>query len=60
MTHKEIIKITLTPYKSLVLQKAHDFAENYLDADTLPEELYNLLEELSNVTDKLMDMSTDN
>ena len=60
MTHTEIIKITLTPYESLVLQKAHDFAENYLDADTLPEELYNLLEELSNVTDKLMNMSTDN
>lgn len=59
MTHKEIIKITLTPYESLVLQKAHDFAEDNLDADTLPEELYTLLETLLDVTNKLMNMSTD-
>lgn len=56
MTHQEIIKVTFTPYESQVLQKAHDFADDNLDADTLPEELYTLLEELLNVTEKLMEM----
>ena len=60
MTYKEVIKVTFTPYEYQILCKAHDFAEDNLDADTLPEKLYTLLEELLNVTNKLMEMSTDN
>ena len=59
MTHKEVIKVTFIHYEYQILRKAHDFAEDNLDADTLPEELYTLLEKLLDVTNKLMDMSTD-
>ena len=59
MTHKEVIKVTFIPYEYQILRKAHDFAEDNLDADALPEELYTLLETLLDVTNKLMNMSTD-
>ena len=60
MTHKEVIQVTFIPYEYQILRKAHDFAEDNLDADTLPEELYTLLEQLLDVTNKLMNMSADN
>lgn len=59
MTFKETIKVTFQPYEYQILRKAHDFSEDNLDADTLPKELYTLLETLFDVTNKLMDMSTD-
>ena len=60
MTYKEVIQVTFTPYEYQTLRKVHDFAEDNLDADALPEELYTLLEKLLDVTNKLMNMSADN
>ena len=39
MTYKEVIKVTFTPYDYQILCKADDFAEDNLDAETLPEKL---------------------
>ena len=59
MTFKETIKITITPYEYTILRKAYDFACDNIEED-LPEELYELLKKLQDVTNKLMNMSTDN
>lgn len=59
MTYKEVIKVTFIPYEYQIIRKAYDFARENLDTD-MPEELYGLIEELQDVTNKLMNMSTDN
>lgn len=59
MTYKEVVKVTFIPYEYQIIRKAYDFACENLEED-MPEELYGLLEELQDVTNKLMNMSTDN
>jgi hypothetical protein len=59
MTYKEIVKVTFTPYEEMILRKAYDFACENLEED-MPEDLYGLLEELQDVTKKLMNIGTDN
>lgn len=59
MTYREVIKVTFIPYEYQIIRKAYDFACENLEA-SMPEELYELLEELQDVTNKLMMMSTDN
>lgn len=59
MTYKEVVKVTFIPYEYQIIRKAYDFACDSLE-EGMPEELYGLLEELQDVTNKLMDMSTDN
>lgn len=59
MTYREVIKVTFIPYEYQIIRKAYDFACDSLEA-SMPEELYGLLEELQDVTNKLILMSTDN
>lgn len=59
MTYKEVVQVTFAPYEYQILRKAYDFACENLE-DNMPEELYELLEKLQDVTNKLMCMSTDN
>lgn len=59
MTYKEVVKITFAPWEYQVLHKAYDFACENLEED-MPEELYGLLEELQDVTNKLLAMSAVN
>ena len=58
MTYKEVVKVTFIPYEYQIIRKAYDFACENLEED-MPEELYGLLEELQDVTNKLMNLSTD-
>lgn len=58
MTYKEVVKVTFIPYEYQIIRKAYDFACDNLE-ENMPEELYGLLEELQDVTNKLMNMSTD-
>jgi len=55
MTYKEVVKVTFIPYEYQIIRKAYDFACENLEED-MPEELYGLLEELQDVTNKLMMM----
>lgn len=55
MTYKEVVKVTFVPWEYQVLRKAYDFACENL-GDDMPEELYGLLEELQDVTNKLLAM----
>ncbi len=59
MTYKEVVKITFAPWEYQILRKAYDFACENLE-DDMPEELYGLLEELQDVTNKLLAMSAVN
>ena len=59
MTYKEVMQVTFAPHEYQILRKAYDFACENLE-DNMPEELYELLEKLQDVTNKLMCMSTDN
>lgn len=59
MTYKEVVKVTFIPYEYQIIRKAYDFACENLE-ENMPEELYGLLEELQDITNKLMNMSTDN
>ena len=58
MTYNEVVKVTFIPYEYQIIRKAYDFACENLEED-MPEELYGLLEELQDVTNKLMNLSTD-
>lgn len=55
MTFKETIKVNFQPYEYAILDKAYQFASENIDED-MPEELYELLNELQDVTNKLMMM----
>lgn len=55
MTFKETIKVNFQPYEYAILDKAYQFAAETIDED-MPEELYALLNELQDVTNKLMMM----
>ncbi len=55
MTYKEVVKVTFIPYEYQIIRKAYDFACENLE-EGMPEELYGLLEELQDVTNKLMAM----
>ena len=55
MTFKETIKVNFQPYEYAILDKAYQFAAENIDED-MPEELYALLNELQDVTNKLMMM----
>lgn len=55
MTFKETVKVTFEPYEYTILDKAYQFAYENLEED-MPEELYELLNELQDVTNKLMMM----
>ena len=55
MTFKETIKVNFQPYDYAILDKAYQFAAENIDED-MPEELYTLLNELQDVTNKLMMM----
>ena len=59
MTYKEVVKVTFIPWEYQVLRKAYDFSFENL-GDDMPEELYGLLEELQDVTKKLLAMSAVN
>lgn len=55
MTFKETIKVNFQPYEYAILDKAYQFASETMDED-MPEELYELLNELQDVTNRLMMM----
>ena len=55
MTFKEAVKVTFQPYEYAILDKAYQFASENIE-DDMPEELYELLNELQDVTNKLMMM----
>ena len=55
MTYKATVKITFQPYEYRILDQANQFAIESREED-MPEELYGLLEELQDVTNKLMHM----
>lgn len=55
MTFKQTVKVTFQPYESKILEEAYEFASTNIDED-MPEELYELLNELQDVTNKLMMM----
>lgn len=55
MTFKETVKVTFQPYEYSILDKAHQFASDTIEED-MPEELYALLNELQDVTNRLMAM----
>lgn len=55
MTFKKTVKVTFQPYESKILEEAYEFASTNIDED-MPEELYELLNELQDVTNKLMMM----
>ena len=59
MTYKEVVKVTFLPCEYQILSKAYYFACENLE-ENMPEELYKLLEELQDVTNKLMNLDTDN
>jgi len=55
MTFKETVKVNFQPYEYQILDKAYQFACDNIE-DDLPEELYELLNELQEVTNRLMGM----
>lgn len=55
MTFKETVKVNFQPYEYAILDKAYQFASENIDED-MPEQLYELLNELQDVTNKLMMM----
>jgi len=55
MTFKKTVKVAFQPYEYAILDKAYEFASTNIDED-MPEELYELLNELQDVTNKLMMM----
>ena len=55
MTYKETVKVTFQPYEYAILDKAYQFASENMEED-MPEELYELLNELQDVTNRLMYM----
>lgn len=55
MTFKKTVKVAFQPYEYTILDKAYEFASTNIDED-MPEELYELLNELQDVTNKLMMM----
>lgn len=55
MTFKETVKVNFQPYEYAILDKAYQFASENIDED-MPDELYELLNELQDVTNKLMMM----
>lgn len=55
MTFKHTVKVNFQPYEYAILDKAYEFASTSIDED-MPEELYELLNELQDVTNKLMMM----
>lgn len=55
MTYKETVKVTFQPYEYEILDKAYEFAYSNMEED-MPEQLYELLNELQDVTNKLMAM----
>ena len=55
MTFEETVKVNFQPYEYAILDKAYQFAAETIDED-MPEELYALLNELQDVTNKLMMM----
>ena len=55
MTFEETVKVNFQPYEYAILEKAYQFASENVD-DDMPEELYELLNELQDVTNRLMMM----
>ena len=55
MTFKETVKVNFQPYEHAILDKAYQFASENIDEE-MPDELYELLNELQDVTNKLMMM----
>lgn len=55
MTFEETVKVNFQPYEYAILDKAYQFASENID-DDMPEELYELLNELQDVTNRLMIM----
>ena len=55
MTFEETVKVNFQPYEYAILDKAYQFASENID-DDMPEELYELLNELQDVTNRLMMM----
>lgn len=55
MTFKETVKVTFQPYEYAILDKAYQFASENIEED-MPEKLYELLNELQDVTNELMMM----
>lgn len=55
MTFEETVKVNFQPYEYAILDKAYQFASENVD-DDMPEELYELLNELQDVTNRLMMM----
>ena len=55
MTFKETVKVNFQPYEYAILDKAYQFASENIDED-MPEALYELLNELQDVANKLMMM----
>ena len=55
MTFKETIKVDFEPYEYAILDKAYQFASENIDKD-MPEELYELLDKLQDITNELMCM----
>lgn len=55
MTFKETVQVRFQPYEYTIIEKAYQFASENADED-MPEELYELLNELQEVTNKLMCM----
>ena len=53
MTFKETVKVNFQPYEYTILDKAYQFASENIEED-MPDELYELLNELQDVTNKLM------
>ena len=55
MTFEETVKVHFQPYEYAILDKAYQFASENIEED-MPEKLYELLNELQDVTNELMMM----